>query len=250
MWLLFLLCSVSSFSESNYQELRVKDYEEMERLVSAQVALSRKAAEKRGGSASEALEELKKGLVILFMHPQEGTNNALLALLKTEIISYTAFWRMVLDVVRDSIEIFQSSFYSVLQRASHLYVLENVLTYIKNTNEEEFNQILSVMAKARIEIPREVTNHRFLNVSLGRTPSPSAVAANMLNKRIKEKKEKDRREALEKIKRAQKEALQKKQKAAKKKASGASNKENEQGIEKDQKKESTDSSKTQGKIAK
>lgn len=220
---MFFFFSFFSFGQPDYPDLMVKDYEEMEELLSHKIALSREASQKEGGAGSGALNELKQGLVVLFMHPQQGTNDALLALLKSEIISYTAFWRVVLDVVRDSLEIVQGSSYSVLQRASHLYVLENVLTYIKNTNEEEFNQVLSHIAKARIKIPREVINHRFINASLGRVPSPSSLAKNMLKKRLKEKKQREKKEkALEEIKKREKEALEEKKKAERKKPTTSS----------------------------
>ena len=209
---ILLFFSLSSHSQYNYQQLRVKEYEEMEQILKQRVTRSRKAAKQDGEAFEGALAELKQGLSILLMHPSDGTNSTLLALLKAEILNYTSFWRPFMDVVKDSLNILKSSSHSAIQRASHLYVLENVLAYIGNSNEEELEQILNLIAKAKIHVPKEVHTHRFMNASRARTTSPSLVAETMLRQRVqtREAKEKERK-ALEKKKKAE-EALKKQKK--------------------------------------
>ena len=187
----------------------------MEQIIKKQISRSRKALKEDNETATGALAELKKGLTILFMHPSDGTNSALVALLKAEILNYAAFWRTMSDMVKDSVHILQSSSYSTSQKASHLYVLENVLSYLRSTNEVEFEQILDFMAKAKVVVSKSINNHRFLNASRSPSPSPSSLAAAMLKQRIKARKAQERKEkALEK-KRAKEKALEKKRKAQK-----------------------------------
>ena len=214
-WSLLLLFSLFAHSQYDYQQLMVKDYEEMEQIIKKQIASSRKALKEDNETAAGALAQLKKGLTILFMHPSDGTNSTLVALLKAEILNYAAFWRIMSDMVRDSVHILQSSSYSTPQQASHLYVLENVLSYIRSTNEAEFDQILDFIAKAKVLVSESINSHRLLNASRSPSPSPSSLAAAMLKQRIKARKAKERKEkALEK-QRAKEKALEKKHKAKK-----------------------------------
>ena len=204
--LLFLL-SCFSFGEYNYRQLILKEYEDMEKIVNKQIALSRKAAKKDGEAFEGALSEIKKALSTVFMHPTDGTNSTLLSLLRAEVINYTPFWKIIMDITRDSLNIFESSASSTLQLASHLYILENVLSYIQNRSpyQEEFNSILKLIVKAKIEIPNAVSNHRFMTAGAAKPHSPSLKARTLLKKRLKMKKEKERKEReWEKIKEREK----------------------------------------------
>ena len=195
---LSLLFSCFSFGEYNYRQLMLKEYEDMERIINEKIALSRKAAEQDGEDFEGALGALKEGLSIVFMHPTDGVNNTLLSLLSAEVINYTPFWKVIQDIVSSSLNIFESSSSSTLQKASHLYILENILSYIQHRSlyEGGFHSILKLIAKAEIEIPDAVNNHRFMTAGKAKLHSPSLKAKTMLRKRLKAKKAKERKERL------------------------------------------------------
>ena len=171
----------------------VKDYEEMEQIIKRQIVRSRRVAKEDSEMFEGSLSHLKEGLTWLFMHPSDGNNGTLLALLRAEILNYTAFWKVVMDVTRDSLNIFQSSSYSALQRASHLYVVENVISYITSTREEEYHKVLDVIAKAKMTIPKSINSHRLMNAGHSKPTSPSVVARSMLRQRITAQKEKKKK---------------------------------------------------------
>lgn len=212
---LLLLFSCFSFGEYDYRQLMLKEYEDMEKIINEKIALSRKAAEQDGEAFEGALGALKEGLSIVFMHPTDGTNGTLLSLLRAEVINYTPFWKVIMDIVSDSLNAFESSSSSTLEQASHLYVLENVLSYIQNRSlhEEEFKPILKLIVKARIKIPDAVRNHRFMTAGKAKLHSPSIKAKAMLKKRFKAKKEKEREERIKsKEKKQSKNRIQNKEK--------------------------------------
>lgn len=193
------LFGFTSFGQQyNYQQLVLKDYEEMEKLVKQHIALSRKVFKEEGEEKAMALAELKKGLSIVFMHPLLGTNETLLTLLRAEILNYTDFPKALMDITSGSLSVLQSSTRSTPELASHLYIIENMLSYIRSTGEEAYHPILTAIAKAKISVPDEVHSHRLMNAGRAKPISPSLAARAMLKQRRELKKKEQKRKARKK----------------------------------------------------
>ena len=164
----------------DYRRLTAMEYEERAKAAQKQIAIARKAS-----NETAALNALQKGLVFVLAHPTDGTNSSLIALFRAERAALAPFWKLFYDITQDSLKSVQSSALSAAQRASHLYILENVLTYIQSLSdtEESFNKVLQLTAESKLKIPSEVHSQRLMDVGKGETISPSVRAARLLKKR-------------------------------------------------------------------
>ena len=164
----------------DYRRLTAMEYEERAEAAQKQIAAARKAA-----SETAALNALQKGLVFVLAHPTDGTNSSLISLFKAERAALAPFWKLFYDITQDSLKSVQSSSLSPAQRASHLFIIENVLTYIQGLSdkEESFNKVLQLTAEAKLKIPSEIHSQRLMDIGKGKTLSPSVRAARLLKKR-------------------------------------------------------------------
>ena len=198
-FLIFLtlgLGSSWSFAEYTYQELMIKDYKEMRSIINKYSRSSRNGDEEK--SSAELKAELKKGLTILLMRPdRDNISSFLINSLKEEILKYHTFKEALNEVVQDSLALLKDKTNSVEKRTSHLFVIQNALTFAKTL---ESDAVLKVIYKAKIKIPKDVTSELRLNAEMGEQASPSTLALRILKKRLKERKLEKKRKRKEKRK--------------------------------------------------
>ena len=163
---------------------------------------SREQAELDSETHQGALGELKEGLAVLFSRPdRDGLRSSLLPIIQNEVESYRPFMPVLQKLAEDSLLILQDKDFPVEQRASRLFVLENIIAHIRNIKNPSSRDILIVIRDAKVKIPKDVTNYRRLNTETGETASPSSIAKRILKSRAKE--EKKRAKAEKKAKKAQ-----------------------------------------------
>ena len=98
------------------------------------------------------------------------------------------------ELTEDSLLVLKDKDFPVEQRASRLFVLENIIAHIRNMKNSPSSDILTVIRNAKVKIPKDVTNYRRLNTETGETASPSSVAKQILKSRAKEEKKKAKAE--------------------------------------------------------
>ena len=181
---LLALSPLISAEEYDYQQLMTKDYGEMKKIIYQHIKSS---AEHEADKAEfELISEIKKGLILLLMRPdRDGLNSSLISALRDEISKYRSFAGFLNEVVQESLKVLKSKTHSSVKRASHLFIIENALSYAKGLDSDT---VLKTIQKAKIEVPESVINERRLNAGVGEQASPSELAKNILKKRIKKRK--------------------------------------------------------------
>ena len=169
--------------------LKVKDYGEMQNLLKKYIKSSQSKVSDKGEGEDEALENLTKGLKILLMRPNsDGPQDSLISLLQNEIVKYQSFMTTLHSVVKTSLKEFQSKKGSKAYQASLLYILENTLSYLQAINNKESNRILKDIKRAKLEISESLFDYLLLEMGRGKTATPSYLAEQILEIRLKEKK--------------------------------------------------------------
>jgi len=191
-WLLFV-CTLS-WGNYNYQELKVKDYEQMRKIINSYILKTQGIAsdqtQKRSQSdidPDEILLELKQALKVVFMRPDtDGLRNSLVLILEPEINIYKPFIEVLGDVVKEeAIPIFKNKKSSVISQAGALYILENAISYSKGYQKPEADKVFKVIKKAKIKIKDALIQHLRLEEGRGQTASPSHVAGQSLKQSLK-----------------------------------------------------------------
>ena len=204
MRILALILFVFTFHESvlgefTYKKLMVKDYEELREILKKQVKNSQKQSFLDSEKPLGAIGELKKGLSWLFMRPDaDGLRKSLLPILENEIINYKPFLDTLHEITKDSIFVLKSKKSSTIQKTSHLFVLENTIEHIKNSESNSALKILKTIKDAKIKLPKKVREHKAREFGKETKQSPSQTAKKLI--KIKAKKKEAEEEKVKKKK--------------------------------------------------
>lgn len=190
--IVMLLFSFPAFSvqKFKYNELQIKDYDEMLDKVNAYVAESRQLAIKYQEEGDDetgdqmAIDKLSEGLTYILSRPDKDNMLAkLLPTVRKELINYSAFETSLSLAVTDAITAIQSTKLPATYRATSVFVLENVMAQVQpliSTNKD-MRAIVEKIRDAKLEIPSDVMNDRKLK-SMFNTSSPSKTAEKVLAK--------------------------------------------------------------------
>ena len=189
-----LLCFLPSLVfglDYNAKTLKTKDYEEMRAIVNQVIVKARSKVSKeeilRGHE--EALEELKKGLKIVFMRPDtDNVVEPLLVSLQSEIMNYRSFLPVFSEFIDQSLKEFNKG--SLSKQASHLYLVENSLAYLQNVDDPISLKIIQNIQSSNLKISKKLANYLMLEMGRGKTASPSYLAKRILKTKLKAKKQK------------------------------------------------------------
>lgn len=177
-----------SIQKFKYNELQIKDYDEMTKKVEAYIAQSKQLAIKYQEKGDDdtgdqmAIDKLSEALTYIFSRPDKDNMIAkLLPSLRKELLNYSAFETSMSLVVTDAITAIQSPKLPVTYRATSVFVLENVMSQIQPqvSSNKELRGIIEKIRDAKIAIPNDIANDRKLK-SMFRTSSPSATAEKVL----------------------------------------------------------------------
>ncbi|NQY99523.1 MAG: hypothetical protein HRT45_02515 [Bdellovibrionales bacterium] len=179
-----------------YNELQIKDYDEMREMVEAQILKAKNISiqsEEEGDPESgdqPAIDALTKALKIIFSRPDKDNMVAKLAPgVKKELMNYNAYTDALNGIATDAIASLEMKKLPVVYRATSIFVLENLMSEIRPelVESQELFSIVKKIKKAEIEITKDVRNHRKLT-GMYNTTSPSETASKIVGKVKKRRK--------------------------------------------------------------
>ena len=179
-----------------YNELQIKDYDEMREMVEAQILKAKNISiqsEEEGDPESgdqPAIDALTKALKIIFSRPDKDNMVAKLAPgVKKELMNYNAYTDALNGIATDAIASLEMKKLPVVYRATSIFVLENLMSEIRPelVESQELFSIVKKIKKADIEITKDVRNHRKLT-GMYNTTSPSETASKIVGKVKKRRK--------------------------------------------------------------
>ena len=180
-YFLVIFYSFTCFSYS-YEELRIKDYEEMKEIVSQHVVNSRS-----GSGDQSALSVLQKGLNIVLSRPDtDNLIESLLPPLIIEINNHGPFLNTLHDTVKKAISQYKQAS-DLDSQATALYVLENAMAYAKVVSSKETDSIFQSIKASKIKMSKELKSYLYLNLSRSRANHPYKTASDILKIRIQKR---------------------------------------------------------------
>ena len=192
--LITILSSQVHAANYKYNELMIKDYDEMSAMVENFVQKSRDAAgeEETAASNAEAVSYLKEALQLIFSRPDSDNMVAkLVSEVRRELLSYTAFETTISELADEALATAKNENAAPSVQSTSLFILENVLSQIRpdvvNNNNEAFRGIIERIAKAKIKISNEVFKDRKLR-GMFKNKNPSEIAEEILKGLKKQKK--------------------------------------------------------------
>lgn len=187
--IVMLLFSISAqAARYKYNELQIKDYDEMSKEVEALIRKAKETAiEKQQQEMTEegdrlAVESLRNALKLIFSRPNKDNMVAkLVPSVKKELMNFNAYEDTLASLVTEAITILKSEKMPVVYRSTALFVLENIMSELKPMidENEEYRKLVQKIKEADIKVSQEVANNRRL-VSMYETTSPSETAEKIL----------------------------------------------------------------------
>lgn len=181
--------SPSASGESfNYSELQIKDLEEMTNSINIRVQKAKfaymkmQAEEKEEEGDRQAVEILREATYLILSRPNDDNMlSKLMPLVRSELSSYNAFEDTLTSITQESIRAVANEKLSAVNRGTHLFVLENILSEFRPeiVNNEDLRKIFEIIRDANIKLPSSVKNERILR-SMYKSKSPSTLAATIL----------------------------------------------------------------------
>jgi hypothetical protein len=177
-----------------YNELMIKDYDEMNSMVESFIQKSRDLAgdDEGHGNDAAAVEQLREAMKLIYSRPDSDNMVAkLTSEVRRELLSYSAFEDTVASVANEAINNAKNTNNSPSVQSTSLFILENVLSQIRpeiaNNNNQVLKHVMEKIRDAHIKVSEDVFKDRKLR-GMFKTNNPSDLAAEMLKKMSKEKK--------------------------------------------------------------
>lgn len=190
LMLLLPPASHASSSKFKFNELQIKDYDEMLNRVNAyiedakQVAIKYQEEGDDDAGDQQAIEKLSEALRFILSRPDKDNMLAkLLPLVRKELMNFNSFETSLSLVATDAITAIQMNKLPVSYRSTSFFVLENIMAQIQPSvaTSQELRQIVEKIRDAKIKISDDVKKHRQLT-GMFTTPNPSEVAQKVLAK--------------------------------------------------------------------
>jgi len=190
------LLATSTFAENyKYNELMIKDYDEMSKLVHLHIKKAQKVSgEDENELDSEAIDILREGLKLVFSRPNSDNMIAkLIPDLRRELVNYQAYETSFEPMAKNAIEIVKSKNAATITQSTALIILENILSEIRPEVERGNANLRKVMEQIRdadLELSTAVIKERKLRGML-KSLNPSDEAKTILkaiDKAAKKKK--------------------------------------------------------------
>lgn len=175
--LFFSICSLAQ--EFTSSDLALKDLDQMNKIIKGKIIESRKAV-------SNKEFPLVEGLKIIYSRPnQDGLIEKVISSLKSEL-EEQEYWEKAIDqIVVESINTLNDKKSSRKRQLTSWIILENIISEMKPKKNDSFEKsILEKIYEAKIEISSAAKNERKINM-MNQAKSPSAIAAQILGKKIK-----------------------------------------------------------------
>lgn len=199
LWFFLTSAYAQSLYPHKYTELQIKDYDQMSEMVDEKIAQSKALAIQYQNEGQdevgdqEAVAQLREALKLIFSRPnKDNMVGKLVANVRRELGNYNAFESTMNSVASEALTAVQNETLSVLDRATAVYVLENIMSEVRPSlpKNEDFRNLVKQVRDADLEVPEKVKAHRKLT-SMDETPDLSKVAKLLLEHAEKEIQKKE-----------------------------------------------------------
>jgi len=172
-----------------YNELMIKDYDEMLEMVQSFVLKAKEAAGEDGtANEDEAVAHLRNGLKLILSRPDSDNMVAkLVPEVRRMMLGFNAYEPSVAMIADEAIEYVDSRNAAPSIQSTSLFILDNVLGEIRPEVETnvQLRQVAERIRDAGLSVSKDVQKERKIRGMFG-TKSPSDTARDIL-KRIEEK---------------------------------------------------------------
>lgn len=177
-----------------YNELMIKDYDEMLQMVQTLVKQSRQVGSQYSDTAddAEAIAKLREAMKLILSRPNSDNMIAKLTPeVRRDLTGYGAYEDTMSILSVEGLDYIRNDKASVNSRATAVFLLENILSEVKPeaADNPEMRRIVQRIADAHISIPNDVRNDMKLG-GMYNTQNPSDIAAGILKKLPKQEKKK------------------------------------------------------------
>ena len=168
-----------------FNKLHVKGYEGMMDLIEPRLREARNLRKNEFviGASSEMAPIIRGAYVIVLSRANhDRVVSRLIQNLHGETQQKADFYDIMLSIARQSVPGFKNKDRSPLERATYLYILENVISSVRPhlKNNPSAKNIMHFIVEGKIKIPEEVHNVRYLHALEPESLSPSVQAQNIL----------------------------------------------------------------------
>jgi hypothetical protein len=175
-----------------YNDLMIRDYDEMNKQVQARIKKATQITNKEeGGEADrEAIEELRDALKLIFSRPNSDNMVAkLIPEVRRELANMSAYEDSIAAVATEALTAAKNQDATLSHRATSLFILANILSEIRPESEinADFRRIVQRVADAKIKIADDVAKDLKIR-SMYKLQNPSDLAAEILKSLPKETK--------------------------------------------------------------
>jgi hypothetical protein len=187
----------ASAANYKYNELMIKDYEEMTALVQNFVKKARDAAgdgESRERD-TEAIEQLREALKLIYSRPDsDNMVSKLVAEVRRDLVGLSAFEDTISGITAEALENIQNKMAASSTQSTSLFILENILGQIvpEMGQNPGLRKVAERIRDAKLKITDDVIKDRRLR-GMFKTRNPSEIAADLLKKHEDEEKKKKKK---------------------------------------------------------
>jgi hypothetical protein len=163
MLLALVLSSAGAFAANyKYNELAIKDYDEMNKMVQERVKKARAVGVSEDddtGNDAPAIEFLRDALKLILSRPNTDNMIAKLNLeIRRELTAYSAYEDTMSSIMAEASDQLKNDKAATSQRATALYIIENALseTRPEAAKSEIFKSAITRIRDAKIKVPKDV----------------------------------------------------------------------------------------------
>lgn len=178
----------------SYRDLMLRDYDQMNKAVKAQVRAARLELKNSDGDDADSLApgllELKRALKLVFSRPNSDNMVAkLVPEVRRELVAYDSYPQALSELAKEGVRAFDKSLgVATVTLATYTFMLDNILAEIQREAKDNpaMRDVIRIIADANLKIPKDVVDERKLSgMFLSESPSEKAKA---ILTRIEEKK--------------------------------------------------------------
>ena len=174
-----------------YNELMIKDYDEMLEMVQSFVLKAKEAAGEEGTSnEDEAVTHLRNGLKFIFSRPDSDNMVAkLVPEVRRMMLGFNAYESSVNLIADEALDAVSAKNVAPSVQSTSLFILDNILAEVRPevTANPQLKAVVEHIRDARITVGKDVLKERKIR-GMFSTKSPSDTAASMLKPLDKKKK--------------------------------------------------------------
>jgi hypothetical protein len=189
VWISLLIVTSATAAQAatyKYNDLIIKDYDEMNAQVQSRIKKARAASQHDGDEANdhEAIEILRDALKLIFSRPNsDNMVSKLTPEVRRELTGFSAYEDSISSLVAEELAVVKNDGNTVSQRSTALFVLENILSEIRPeaANNPDVKRIIQRIADGKIKVAEDVAMDRKMR-SMYKTQNPSDEAKEILKK--------------------------------------------------------------------